>query len=190
VVIGNDKFDAPEAAIGQRAQEPLPEGFGLGGSGADAQHLTSAIVADTDGYYRRGRHNPTALARLDVRRIEPQIWKFTLDRSVEKGVHPLVDLLDQSADGALGNACSAHGLHKVIHRSGRNALDIGFLDHCGQRLLGSAAGFKEGWEIRSLAQPWDLQSDMAGSRLPGALPITVALNLPPGRIASPMCGAG
>src|SRR3546814_8885423 len=43
--------------------------------------------------------------------------------------------------------------------------------------------------VRPLAQFGDLQLDVAGTGLPGTLSIAIALNLPPGRIASTMRGA-
>jgi hypothetical protein len=51
MIVGDDEFDALQASIGKRAQEALPEGFGLGRPRADAQHLAAAIVADTDSDY-------------------------------------------------------------------------------------------------------------------------------------------
>src|SRR3546814_5420709 len=48
VVVCDDKFDAPEPAIGKRAQEALPEGFSLGWAGTNAQYLTAAIVARSE----------------------------------------------------------------------------------------------------------------------------------------------
>src|SRR3546814_20806618 len=38
VVVCDDKFDAPEPAIGQRAQEALQAGFSLGWAGTNAQY--------------------------------------------------------------------------------------------------------------------------------------------------------
>ena len=56
-------------------------------------------------------------------------------------LHPLVDLLAQPRDLALGNPAHAHGLDQVIDRAGRDPLVlyiyiyiyVGLLDHRGQR---------------------------------------------------------
>lgn len=46
--------------------------------------------------------------------------EFTLDRPVEEGVDPLVDLLDQSADGNLVDARRTHGLYEIIDPARRD----------------------------------------------------------------------
>ena len=44
----------------------------------------------------------------------------------------------ETGDGAVGDARHPHGLHQVVDRAGRHALDIGLLDHRRQRLLGQS----------------------------------------------------
>ena len=55
----------------------------------------SAIGVDCHGDYRRDRDDAAALALLQVGGVEPQIRPLTSERSVEEGMHPLVDLLAQ-----------------------------------------------------------------------------------------------
>jgi hypothetical protein len=49
----------------------------------------------------------------------------------------------EAADLALGDAAGAHGLHQVVHRAGRDAVDVGLLDHRGESLLGGAPGSRK-----------------------------------------------
>ena len=72
---------------------------------------------------------------------------------------PLVDLAAQSRDLALGDALHSHSPHQIVDRAGRDALDIGFLDHGSQRLLGQTARFEEGREVAAASQLRDAQFD-------------------------------
>ena len=92
----------------------------------------------------------------------------------------LVDLLAQPADLALGDAAHAHGLDQVVDRAGRDALDVGLLDHRGQRLLGHPARLQEAREVAALAQLGDAQLHRAGPGLPVAVAVAVALGQPLG----------
>ena len=94
----------------------------------------------------------------------------------------LVDLLAQPADLALGDAAHAHRLDQIVDRAGRDALDVGFLDHRGQRLLGHAARLQEAREVAALAQLGDAQLDRAGARLPDPVAVAVALGQPLGAL--------
>jgi hypothetical protein len=62
------------------------------------------------------------------------------DRAVQESAHTLVELAAQPADLALGDAIHAQRLDQFVHRAVADALHIGFLDDCGQRLLGSRCG--------------------------------------------------
>jgi hypothetical protein len=82
----------------------------------------------------RSRHNAPTLAHLQVGRVDPQIGPVAFKRAAQEGFYLLVDLLSL-ADLALGDAGHAHGLDQIIDRAGRDAVYVGFLHHCGQRLL-------------------------------------------------------
>ena len=101
----------------------------------------------------------------------------------------LVDLLAQPRHLALGDAGHAHRLDQIVDRAGRDALDVGLLDHRGQRLLGHPARLQEAREVAALAQLRDAQLDRAGARLPDPVAIAVALVDPLGA-ALAMGGAG
>src|SRR3954464_13967237 len=84
-------------------------------------------------------------------------------------------------DGAaFGDAGRAHGFDEVVHRTGRDPMDIGLLDHGRERLLGRAARLQEGREVRAFAQLGDSEIDPACSRVPGPFAIAVAVIEPLG----------
>jgi hypothetical protein len=82
---------------------------------------------------------------------------------------------------ALGDAVQAHGLNEVVHRSGRDALDVGLLNNRGDRLFRHPSRLEEAREITALAQLGNPQFDRAGARLPVAVAIAVALGQALGR---------
>ncbi len=60
---------------------------------------------------------------------------MALDRSALEGLSLGVDLFAKPAELSLGNAAHPHRLAQIVHRAGRHAVDVSFLDHRGQRLL-------------------------------------------------------
>jgi hypothetical protein len=106
-----------------------------------------------------------------IHRIRP----VALDRTGEEGLHLVVDLATQPADLALGDAGHAHRLHQIVHRTGRDALHVGFLHHGGERLLGHAARLQEAREVGALAQLGNAQFDRTGAGLPDPVAVAIAL---------------
>ena len=149
-----DQLDAAQAAPGELAQEGRPEGLGLGRPDVHAEHLAPAVAVDADGDDHRDGDDAAGLADLHVGRVDPEIGPVALDRPVEEGLHPLVDLLAQPADLALGDAAHAHGLDQIVDRAGRDALDVGLLDHRGERLLGHAGAARGSPGSRSPCAAW------------------------------------
>src|SRR3954466_11566563 len=94
-----------------------------------------------------GRDDAASLARLHVGGVDPEVWPLALERAAEEGVHPAAGLLHQPADFALGDARAAHRLDQCPPRPGGDALDVGLLDHRGQRLLGRPARLEKGGEL-------------------------------------------
>ena len=172
--VGNHEFHPAQAPTRQRAQEARPEGLGLRGPDAHAQHLTLPVGVDGDGDYHGHRDDPPGLAHLHVGRIDPQIRPVAFDRAVQERPDPLVDLGAQPRDLALGDPAHAHRLHQLVDRAGRDALDVGLLDHRGERLLGRPARLEEPGEVAALSQLRDLQIDRAGARLPEPVAVAVA----------------
>jgi hypothetical protein len=93
---------------------------------------TATITGDAD--------DPSGLAGLDVGRVDPQVRPVALDRPVQERAHALVELAAQPRHLALGHAAHAERLDQLVHRAGRDALHVGFLDDGGQRLLGVRRG--------------------------------------------------
>ena len=181
--IGDHQLDAAQAAPSELAQELGPEGLGLGGADGHAEDLAPAIAVDADGDDDGDRDDAAVAAHLYVGGVEPDIRPIAFERPVEEGLHLAVDLAAQPGHLALGDAGHAHGLDQVVDRAGRDALDVGFLDHRGQCLLGHPPWFEEAREVAALAQLRDTQLDGAGAGLPIAVAIAVALGEPVGRCA-------
>ena len=76
---------------------------------------------------------------------------------------------------ALGDAGHSHGLHQVIDRARGDALDVGFLDHRSECLLGHSPWFEEAREVAALAELRNPQFDGSGAGLPIALAVAVAM---------------
>ena len=114
------------------------------------------------------------LADFQVGRVKPEVGPCPFQWSGQEGVHALVDLGAEPADLAPGHAARAHGLNQIVDRTGRNAVDVGLLDH--RHLLGGAAWLEEAREVAALAQLRDLQRDLPRSRVPVAVPVAIALN--------------
>ena len=118
VVVGDHQLHAAQAAAGEAAQEPGPEGLGLGRADRHAEDLAPALVVDRDRDGHRDRYDAPGLAHLQIGRIQPEIGPVTLQRPVEEALDLVVDLAAQPGDLALGDAGHAHGLHQVVDRAG------------------------------------------------------------------------
>jgi hypothetical protein len=147
VRVRDDQLHARQAAPDEIAEELGPEGLGLRSPDRHAQHLAPAVRVDADREGDGNADDATALAHLQIRRIDPQVGPFAFDRAGQEGINALVDFLAQPAYLALGNAGPAHRLHEVIHGAGRHAMNVGFLDHCRQRLFDGTPRLEEGRKI-------------------------------------------
>src|SRR4051812_20522253 len=180
VVIGDDELHAPQAPIRQRAQKRRPERFGFRRAGGDPQHLAPAVGVHAHSDYHSNGDDPAGLARFQVRGVDPQIGPGPLDRPGEEGVDPLIDLSAQTRNLALGDAGRPHGFDQVVHRPGRDPMDVGLLDHGRERLLGGPPWLQKGREVRALAQLRDGEVDPARPCVPDPLAVAVAVIMPLG----------
>lgn len=180
MAIGDDELHPAQTTPRQLAQKSGPEGLRFGGTDIHAQNLTPTVAVDADGDDDRHRDDPAGLAHLHIGRVDPQIGPVALDRPVEEGLDPFVDLFAEPRDLALGDAAHPHRLDQIVDRAGRDALNVGLLDDRRQRLLGHATRLEEARKIRALAQFGDAQLDRAGAGLPVTVAIAVALGEPPG----------
>jgi hypothetical protein len=129
------------------------------------------------------------LPRLHVGGIDPQVRPVAFQGPVEERADALVDLRAQARYLALGYAGAAHGLHQIVDRARRHALDVRLLDHGRQRLLGQPSRFQKAREVAAGSQLRDLQFDRPGAGLPVAFPVAVALHQT-GRILLTVAGPG
>ena len=172
VGVGDDQLHALQAAPDQGLEEAGPERLGLRGTDLEPDDLTPAVRVDREGDYRRYRDDAAALALLQVGGVKPQIGPLALQRPIEEGVDPLVNVLAELGDLGLRDARQAHlagdagarggggggeGLDQVVDTAGRDAADPGLLDHCHQGLLGDPPGLQERREVRALAELGDAQ---------------------------------
>ena len=141
---------------------------------------TATITAtETPGPPRRpaasGWDDPAVLADLHVGRIDPDIRPIAFNATVEKLADTLVDILAKPRYLAFGDTGHAESFDQVIDRPRRDALNIGFLNNRGQRLLCQPPWLQKAREIRAFAQFRDTQLDRPGPRLPYPIAVAVAL---------------
>ena len=180
VGVGDDQLDPGQAAALELAQELDPEGLGLRRADVHAQHLAPAVGVDGHRDGDGDRDDAPVLADLHVGGVEPQIRPVAFDRAAQERLHAVVDVFAQPADLALGDAGHPHGLDQIVDRARRDALDVGLLDHCGERLLRQPARLQETGKLGALAQLRDAQFNGAGACFPIALAVAVALDQPLG----------
>jgi hypothetical protein len=116
--VGDHQLDALEAALDQALQKSRPERFGLGRAEPQADDFAPSFGRDRHGDYRRDRDNAAAIADLEVGGIEPQIRPLAVDRAVEEGSHPFIDVFAQLGNLALRYAGKAHRLHQLVDTPG------------------------------------------------------------------------
>ncbi len=181
VSVGDDQLHALQAAARQALEEARPEGLGLGRADLEADDLAPAVGIDRHGDYRGHRDDPPAFALLEIGGVKPEIGPRALERAVEEGQDPLVDVLAELRDLALGDPRQTHGLHEVVDAPGRDATDPGLLDHRDQSFLGHLAGLEERREVAALAELGDAQLERAQARVEAAVAVAVAVVQPVGR---------
>jgi hypothetical protein len=156
--------------------------LGLRRADVHAEDFAATVGVHADRHDHRHRDDAPVLAYLHVSRVDPVIGPLALDGAVEERSHPFVDLLTQTRDLALRHARAAHGLHQVIDRPGRDALDVGLLDHRRQRLLGHPARLQETGKVAALAQLRNAQLYRTGPGLPVPVAVAIALDQPLGAL--------
>lgn len=106
------------------------------------------------------------LAHFQIGGVEPGIGPIAFERTPQKRMHALVDLLAQLRDLRFRDAGHAHGLDQFLDAARRDAVDPGFLDDGGERLLHQPARLKNEAGIirRPGAEFRDLQIERADAR--------------------------
>ena len=124
--VGDDQLHAPQAAVAQTAQKLRSERLGFAVPGGHAEHLAAAVGVDAHRDNDGNRDDALVTPGANIGRIEPQIRLLALNRPVQEGLHPFVDVLAEPRDLALADPLHAHGPDQVVHRAGGDALDVGF----------------------------------------------------------------
>src|SRR4051794_21782151 len=92
---------ALQPALDQPLDEAGPERLRFRGTDPEPEDLASAVGRDDNSDYGRHRDNAAALADFQISRVKPQIRPLALDRALQKGRDPLIDVLAQLGDLAL-----------------------------------------------------------------------------------------
>src|SRR6187455_828090 len=131
------------------------------------------------------RYGPLAL--FEVGRVQPEIGPLAGERTLEEGVHPLIDVLAQLGNLRLADPRKPHRLHQVVHPPGRHAADPGLLNDRDQCFLRPLPGLQERRKIAALPQLRDAQLQRSKPGVQAALAEAVA----PGRaLAVALVAAG
>ena len=175
--IADHQPDPAKAPGAQGAKELGPERFCLRGADAQADDLPSALGVRCHGDYRRDRHDPAALAHLEVGRIQPDIRPLAGERTVQELANALIDVLAQLRDGALRDAAQPHRLHQFVNAAGGDTADPRLLNDGDQCLLRGLAGLEEAGKVTALPQLRHPKVQRAQTGVESALSIPVT----PGR---------
>jgi hypothetical protein len=173
--VRDDQPGAAQATTMQAAQEFAPEGLRLGRPDMQAHDFAFAIGVCGHSDYCRNADDAAALTLLKVGGIQPEIRPFAAQRPVEEGVHAVVDIGTELADGAFADAIETHSGHQVFHAAGGNAADPGLLDHRDEGFFAGVAGLQEGREVAALAQLGDTQVQLAEAGIQAAVAVAVAI---------------
>lgn len=125
VRIRNDELHAAQAAPCQAAQEVGPERLGLQCADRQSQHFAPPVAVHPQRDGDANRDDASGQAHPQARGIDRDVRLVALDGLVEKHLHADVDLLAQPAHLALRVAAHPHGFDQIIHRAGRDPLDVG-----------------------------------------------------------------
>ena len=138
-------------------------------------YLAPTVAVDADRDDDRDRDDPTVAACLHIGRVEPDIGPITFDRAIEERLDLAINFTAQAGNLALRYAGHAHRLDQLVDRACRHALDIGFLDHCRQRLLAHPSRLQKAREVTAFPELRDAQLHRPGPGLPVAVAIAVAM---------------
>lgn len=139
VRVRDDGFQTIQPAGLQPSEKLGPECFGLRWADAQTDDPAPAVVCHRHGDYGGDRDDASVLPDLQLRRVEPEIRPSPRQRAVQELANPVIDILAELGDSALGDAAQPHGLHQLVHTARGYAADPGFLDDRDQRLFRRAA---------------------------------------------------
>jgi hypothetical protein len=163
--VRDHQLDAAQAASGERAQELGPEGLGFRRADVHAEHLAPAVAVDSNGDDHRNRHNAPALPHFHVGRVDPQVGPVAFERAVRKAVTFSSISSHSRLTWLLEMPVMPMALTRSSTERGGDAVHIGLLHHCSERLLRQPARLQEGREVAAFSELGDAQLHRAGTRL-------------------------
>lgn len=101
--------------IHQRTQKARPEWLRLRRPDRHSERLAHSLAIHSDGDCHGHRDNAPSLPDLHVGRVDPQVLLGPLDRAVQEGVDPLVDLSAQPRHLTFADAAHPHGSDELVH---------------------------------------------------------------------------
>jgi hypothetical protein len=192
MVVADDEADAMEAARDETADEAWPgAALVVAGGELEPEHASLAGGRHAGRDEDRHRHDPPALADLDVRRVEPDVrvgdlaersGPERLDLGVERGAHP--------ADLALADALDPEGPHQVVDPARADPAEVGLLDDREEGPFRPPPGLEQGREVRPVADPRDGQLDRPDPGIPAPIAVAVAVGHSAPRVALAAWHAG
>jgi len=173
VGVRDAELGAGQAAGAQGAQELTPEGLGLGLADVDADDLSAPALVDAVGDDQSLVADAAQLPDALHLGVEPEVRVAAFERPLAEEAHLLVEARAETAHGAPAHADQAELGHEAFDLARAHAIDVRLLHDRDQRLLAAAARLQEAGEVGAAPQARDLQGDLAGPRLPGALAVAV-----------------
>ncbi len=173
--VGDRQLDAAQTALEQALQEARPERLGVRGPEAEPDDLAPAFRIHGDRDYGGDRHDPAALAHLEVGRVQPEVRPLAFQGPLQEAADALVDVLAELRDGAPRDPRETHGLHQLVHPAGGHAADPRHLHDRRQRLLAHFPRLEKRREVGALAELGDTELERAqpGVERPVAVPVAV-----------------
>ena len=143
VGVGDASLTPSRPRARKRPQELAPERLGLGLAHVQADDLAAAGLVHAVGDHQRLVAHPARLADpLDLG-VQPQVRVGALQGPLAEDPDLLVQAAAQPGDLVLAQVVQAHLLHQPVDLAGRDAVDVGLLDHRDQGLLGPPARLQE-----------------------------------------------
>ena len=99
MIVGDDEFDAVEAAPAQSEKEVFPGGAAFPVSHFDRQDLAAPVPVDANGDQHRLAHDHTALAHLLIPGVEDEVGKGLGKGAFGEGVEAFIQTFVDGGDG-------------------------------------------------------------------------------------------
>jgi hypothetical protein len=172
--VGDHQTHPTQAAFHQAPQERGPEAPVFRGAHVDPQDLALAVERDADRDHRRLTDDTAIDADLVIGRVQPDVRMLAGQRPGPEGLDHRTELRANAGYLRLRDPIQPERLHEVVDLPRRHPVDVRFLDHRQQRLLGPATGLQQRWEVRAGTDLGNRQVHRTDPRVPGADPRPIA----------------